>query len=342
MSDSMDALVWTGPGKLESRRVERPQVGDGQALVRVRMAGICGSDISIYNGKHPRATPPLIMGHEFWGEVVEMNAAGSDIDVGDRVVCEPLITCGKCHACRSGYAWVCQNLGLYGIDTDGAFAEYVSVAADSLRTIPDTIPDGIGALVEPIAVAVHAVRLSSVKVGDEVCVLGAGPIGLLTAIVARLSGPSRIWITERDPYRIGLAKDFGFEVIDVNTTDPEEEIPRLTAGKGADVVFEVAGAEATVLAAPRICRCKGEVVAVAMPKVLRPYDIVALTFREITIKGVRVYAPYDFDRAIRIVSESSIDFSPLVSKPYPLDEGAEAFERARAAEGVMRVLLSTG
>ncbi len=344
MSATMKAVVWTAPGSVETRRLPVPSPGAGEAVVRGRAAGICGTDLSILNGKHPRARAPLVMGHELSGEVAETGEGVTALRVGDRVVCEPLISCGACHACRSGYPWVCQKLGLYGIDRDGAFAEYVSVAASSLRPIPDTVDDRLGALVEPMAVAVHAVRLSSLRVGDDVCVLGGGPIGLLIAVVARLAGPARLFLTEREPYRIDLARGFGLDVIDAGSRDVEREVAERTGGKGADVVFEVAGAPETVLAAPRVARVKGEVMAVAMPKTPQPYDIVALTFKELTVKGVRVYAPFDFDRAIRIVEESlrdpRVDLRRLISEPFTLDQGQEAFARAREARGIMRVVFS--
>jgi 2-desacetyl-2-hydroxyethyl bacteriochlorophyllide A dehydrogenase len=335
----MRALVWNGNGELEIRDVPRPEPGPGETLVRVRAGGVCGTDLSILAGKHPRAKPPLVMGHEFSGEVVSANGPAA-LGPGARVTCEPLISCGTCVACRSGFAYVCQNLKLYGIDTDGAFAEYVTVASDSLFALPDGVSFELGALVEPVAVAVHAVRMSSLRVGDTACVLGGGPIGLLTALVARLSGPERVIVCEKDAFRIDVARGFGLEVIDVNEADPEEEIPARTDGRGADVVFEVAGAPETVLAAPRLCRVRGELIAVAMPKVPRPFDIVALTFREITVRGIRVYAPYDFERATRIVAESGLDLGRLQSEPFALEDGVAAFARAKEGAGIMRVLVT--
>jgi (R,R)-butanediol dehydrogenase / meso-butanediol dehydrogenase / diacetyl reductase len=348
MSETMKALVWTAPETVETRRLPVPTAGPGEAVVRVKAAGICGTDLSILHGKHPRARAPLVMGHELSGVVAELGPAlpgGTPrLRVGDRVVCEPLISCGVCHACRSGFPWVCQKLGLYGIDRDGAFAEYMKVAASSLLPIPDAIDDRLAALVEPVAVAVHAVRLSSVRVGDDVCVLGGGPIGLLTAVVARRAGPARVILAERESFRIELARSFGFEVVDAGSTDIEKEVLARTGGRGADVVFEVAGAPETVLAAPRITRVKGEVVAVAMPKTPQPYDIVALTFKELTVKGVRVYAPFDFGRAVTVVEESlrdsRVDLRKLISEPFTLDQGAEAFRRAQEARGIMRVVFA--
>lgn len=338
----MKALVYEGKNNIEFKEVERPAPRAGEALIRVKAAGICGTDLSILAGKHPRAKAPLIMGHEFAGNIVSINSNRKEgLMVGDRVTAEPLISCGECIACKSGFAYVCRNLKLYGIDRNGAFANYITVAIDKLYKVPDSIDYQSAALIEPLAVAVHAVRLSSLKVGDSVCVLGAGPIGLLTALVVKNSGADRILVCEREPYRIKLAREYGFRIIDVDRGNTIEEIMELTSGRGADIVFEAAGGASTFVTATQICRVRGEVIMIAMPKDLVPCDIVSLTFKELIVKGVRVYAPYDFERAINIMSNSGIDFSKLLSSPFPLERGVEAFAKAKSGKEVMRVLIDT-
>jgi threonine dehydrogenase-like Zn-dependent dehydrogenase len=277
------------------------------------------------------------MGHELSGIVMQSNTNG--IQTGDKVVVEPLITCGSCFACRSGFSYVCQNLGLYGIDAPGGFAEYVAVAGDRVIKIPEDLAFDVAALIEPVAVAVHTVRLSSLKFGDTVCVLGGGPIGLLTALVAGQVGPKQIFVCEKEPFRIQIAREFGFEVIDVNRDDPETVIMDATSGKGVDIVFEVAGAPQTILLSTKLCCVRGEIVQVAMPKVAREVDIVGLTFKELTLKGVRVYAPYDFAKAVHFVANSGVDLSPLLSEPFRLEEAEMAFAKAYAGQEVMRVLF---
>ena len=249
----MKAAVFMGKEKLEVREVDVPEITEEEALIRVKFAGICGTDIHIFAGKHPRVKAPLIMGHEFSGEIAKIETKRrKDFKKGNRVVAEPLISCGECFACKSGFAHVCQKLGLYGIDKDGAFAQYVKIPVDKLFKIPLNINFDVAALIEPIAVAVHAVRTSSLKMGDIVCVQGGGPIGLLTALVAKLSGSANVIICEKQPFRIKLAKGFGLQVIDVNDKDPVAEILKLTRGRGADVVFEAAGFPPTVLLSPKL------------------------------------------------------------------------------------------
>jgi (R,R)-butanediol dehydrogenase/meso-butanediol dehydrogenase/diacetyl reductase len=338
--DRMTALVYAQQGRLEIQQRPVPEPGPGEALVRVRAAGICGTDLSILAGKHPRARPPLVMGHEFAGEVAQLGEAAAGFAVGDHVTAEPLISCGHCQACRSGYPHVCQNLKLYGIDADGAFAQYVRLPVQKLRRLPASIDLTVGALVEPLSVAVHALRLSAVRLGDTVCVLGGGPIGVLVALVARLHGPRQVLLCELQPFRVRLARSLGLEVIDTAATDAVQAVLERTEGTGADVVFEVAGVSETVVAAHRMCRVRGQVVQVSNPKDLVPTDLLPLSFKELTVVGVRVYAEGDFGRAIEIAGTAGLPLARLQSEPYALEQGEEAFRRARAATDVMRVLFS--
>ncbi len=340
MMKHMDALLYEGKDAVACRKVEVPDIGHEEALIQVHYAGICGSDLSIVDGKHPRAQPGLIMGHEFSGTLVDIQSnTREDLHAGDMVVAEPLISCGACFACRSGSAYVCQSLGLYGIDRPGAFAEFVKVPVRSLFPVPEGMSAKLAVLIEPIAVAVHAVRLSSLKLGDSVCILGGGPIGLLTALVAQQAGARTVIMSEIQPFRIALARGFGIEVLDPTQLDLEQTILERTQGRGADLVFEASGSEQTALIAPKLCRVHGEVIMIAMPKVTRAFDVVAYTFKEITMKGVRVYAPFDFERAIHFVVECPHDLTKLLGGFYPLSEGVRAFQEAKHAKESMRVIF---
>lgn len=339
----MKTVVYRGKDQIAVEERPVPVPGEGEVLVRVRRAGICGTDMSIVAGLHPRAEPSLVMGHEFVGTVEQLGpSVERDLGVGDRVVVEPLITCGRCYACRSGFAYVCENLGLYGIDADGAFAEFIKVAADKTFKIPDSLDDTAAALIEPMAVAVHAVRVSALKIGDTACVLGGGPIGLLTAVVAREVGLSDLVLIERQPSRLDFADRFGVPTFDSSDGHIVEEIQRRTTGRGVDAVFEAAGAPETMLVAPRLCRIRGEIVQISMPKVPREMDIVAITFREITLKGVRVYDAFDFERAIAMASRWACDLSILASDPFSLDEAEQAFAAARQGDKALKVIFDVG
>src|SRR5665811_836311 len=189
----MKAAVWTATDQVEVTDVPLPEVPNGWALVKVAYNGICGTDLAILHGKHPRATAPLIMGHEISGWVERAGATGPD--AGTLVVAEPLISCGECRSCKNGLTHVCRRLGLYGIDAPGGMAQYVALPPEVLHAVPDGVDLRMATLAEPLAVAVHALERSGMERGDVVAVYGAGPIGILTALVARHEGAAAVVIT---------------------------------------------------------------------------------------------------------------------------------------------------
>lgn len=335
----MKALVYTGKNQLEYMEVDKPEPEAGEVLIKTAYAGICGSDLSILKGLHPRATAPLIMGHEFSGTVEAVGEGVTGINKGEKVTAEPLISCGKCHACRSGYSYVCQTLGLFGIDAPGAFAEYVVIPEDKVYKIPENVDLHTAALIEPLAVAVHAVRLSGQKISDKVLILGGGPIGIMTAITARKNGAAEVMISEVNPVRKRMAESHGFTVIDPSKENALERVNELTNGVGADIVYEASGAEPAIKSAPSLCRVKGRIIQISMPKTPMPYDIVGLTFRELEVQGVRVYAPYDFDRAIAIMRDEPETFTSMLKEPFSLGNGTEAFKTATEGGDYMRVIF---
>jgi 2-desacetyl-2-hydroxyethyl bacteriochlorophyllide A dehydrogenase len=340
MEKKMKAVVYVGKDTLEVQNVKAPVAGDGQILLKNHYASICGSDIHILAGKHPRVVPPLIMGHEGSAEVAAIGASvKTDLKVGDRVVVEPLISCGKCYACKTGLQHICHTLGLYGIDKPGLFAEYVAVDPDRVFKLPDSISLDVAALIEPIAVALHSVRMSNMKVGDRVCVQGAGPIGILVALMARMAGASRVLISDMQEFRLNLAREYGLETIDMNKQNPIDEVKNATNGWGADVVFEVVGISATSMLSPDLCRVRGNICAVSHPKEPLMMNMLRCNFKEIYITTVRVYEMFDFIRAIEIASSTDVNFSKMLSRPYSLDEASSAFDAAKKGNNVMKVLF---
>src|SRR5450759_5363201 len=231
MSPTMKAAVWAATDEVAYVDVPVPEVPAGWALVKVAYNGICGTDLSIVHGKHPRAKSPLVMGHEISGWVERAGATGPA--EGTLVTAEPLISCGKCKACRNGNSHVCRRLGLYGIDTDGGMAEYVALPPEVLHPVPDGVDPRTAALAEPLAVAVHAVDRSGMERGDVVAVYGAGPIGVLTALVARHEGARQVVITEPSPWRRDVAAGLGFTVVPGGST-MAATLVSLTDGAGAD------------------------------------------------------------------------------------------------------------
>ena len=340
MAELMKAALWTGPERIEVKKVERPIPGPGEALVRVAYGGICGTDIMIYLGKHPRAKAPLTMCHEFAGTIVQ--AEGSTLATGTPVAINPLLTCGTCYACQNGLPHVCKTLQLVGIDRDGGFAEYAVVPQHTLRPIPPSLPLAQAALIEPLAVGVHAVRASALKVGDVTAILGAGPVGIMTAQVARLAGARIVFVSERSPKRLAIARELGFEVIDTTTQNVVETIMDATNGVGLPVVFETAGVQATIAESAKLVRPGGEVLQVGMPKTPPTVDVTMLLFREIRMTPIRVYREEDFAQAIAIAATGRIDLVKPVTHILPLDRLGEAMELAHQATDACKILLDAG
>lgn len=354
----MTAVVWSGKPNPEVQSVPIPEPAAGEVLLKIHRAGICGTDLSILAGKHPRATAPLIMGHELVGTVASIGSNGSgtagDLDTGvngvagaagahlvpgQLVTVEPILSCGTCVACRSGVPHVCRNLRLYGIDLPGGFAQYMAVRADKLIPIPEGLPEDVAVLAEPAAVAVHAVRRSSVRIGDTVVVIGGGPIGLLIALTVQSVVGSNIIISEPAKVRRDVASDLGFTAIDPANEDITQAVMDFTAGDGADVVFEAAGSPPAVRSATTVLRPQGELVQVSIPKDLREMSLVDMTFKELTITGVRVYEPGDFQRALSLLQERPGVFRSLLSEPMSLEQAPEAFEEARSGGASLRVVF---
>lgn len=332
----MLAARYLAPGCVRPVEIERPVPGEGEALIQVEVCGFCGSDIGIIGGVHPRARPPLTVGHEFCGRVVEIAGDGAGVRVGDRVTLYPLISCGSCYVCRAGHPHVCRTLRLYGFDREGGMAEFVKVPARQLLKIPDSMPPAIGALLEPFAVGLHAVSRTAVGPDDMAVVLGGGPIGLITALSLRLAGVRRIYISELQPFRLKLAERLGFAA--VTPENAGEVIRGATGGEGADVLFECAGHAPAALQMTHLVRPRGVIVNVGVFKKPAEVDLLAVNFKELSILGSRVYAFSDFERAIELAP--SVPLSDLVTHEFPLLRVAEAFDTFKAGENVCKVLVA--
>lgn len=258
MRTTVKALVFVGPGVMTV--TERPdrRPDRGEVLIAVRASGICGSDIHGYLGLTGRRQPGTVMGHEAAGEVVEIGPEVGGARVGDRVVLPSILPCGRCEPCREGRSNVCEHRRGLGMQFDGAYAERMVVPDALAVRLPDSLGYVEAAVVEPLAVALHALAITPLEPGDDVVIVGAGPIGLLTLLAVRLRGAGSVAITDRSPHRLELARALGADLaIDVGATDPVEAIRRATNGRGADVVLEAAGISATVAQSLVVARTGG-------------------------------------------------------------------------------------
>jgi L-iditol 2-dehydrogenase len=341
----MQALLLTDYRKLELVTMERPSIGPRDVLVRVAACGICGSDVHGYDGSSGRRIPPIVMGHEAAGTVVEVGNAVDVARVGDRVTFDSTISCGACDACRRGQVNLCAKRRVLGVSCDeyryhGAFAEYVAVPQHVLYPLRNELPFEQAALIEPVSVALHAVDLLRINPGERAVVVGSGMIGLLVIQALRVVGCGDVIAIDIDAGRLKLAQDLGANfTIDSKHADAESAVLDRTEGRGADVAVEAVGNAAAVSTAIRsVCR-GGRVGLVGniSPEVPLPLQIVVS--RELTLVGSCASAG-EYRRAIELVASGAIRVAPLISALAPLADGPKWFERLYAREsGLMKVVL---
>jgi (R,R)-butanediol dehydrogenase/meso-butanediol dehydrogenase/diacetyl reductase len=337
VTTTMRAAVWHGGAGLTAQDLPVPDLPDGWALVEVAYAGLCGTDLAILAGQHPRAAAPLIPGHELSGRVTA--SADPRLRAGDLVVAEPLISCGTCWACTHGSPHVCSRLGLYGIDAPGGMAQYVALPADRLHVVPDGVDARLAALAEPLAVAVHSVANSGLRAGDTVAVYGAGPVGMLTAMMARHEGAREVVVTDPNAWRLDVARALGFSAPAAGETLVEAVRAR-TTGEGADVTFDTAGHPSVAAEATEATRVLGTVVVVGVHKHPAEVDLRRLNFAEQRMQGVRVYTAADVERAVGLLAGDVLGLGRLPVRVFSLEDADEAVEAARTGERNLKVLVS--
>ncbi len=258
----------------------------------------------------------------------------------DRVVVRPLDPCGHCPACRAGHAHICHSLKFLGIDTPGAFQGSWTVPTHTLHRLPGNLPLDTAALIEPLAVACHDVRRAQVEPGEEVVVIGGGPIGLLVSLVARQAG-ARVLVSEINAHRLDLARELGFDTVNPRETDLAQTVVKRTSGAGADVVFEVSGSAAGASVMTQLVRTRGRIVVVAIFAQAPPVDLFRFFWRELELRGARVYEPQDFVQAIDLAAAGTLPVERLISTRRPLEELQRAFEEIESSTDLMKVLIDT-
>jgi (R,R)-butanediol dehydrogenase / meso-butanediol dehydrogenase / diacetyl reductase len=314
-----------------------PTAEPGQALLRVKRVGICGTDLHIYQGHLDHRVPKGgIIGHETFAEVASAPAA-SGFHEGDRVVVEPVLFCGKCQPCRMGATYLCRHLKVLGVDVAGGMQEYWAVPTDRLLHVPASIPDDHAPLIEPLAVATHDVTRAEVKAGDSVVVFGGGPIGCLIALVCRQRG-ARVKIAEINPYRVDLLKTLGLDTIGPGD-DAVGVVKEWTDGNGVDIAFEVTGDPAAVRQITEVVRVWGLISIIAIHAEPVPFHLYAIFARELRIQGSRLYTRAAWEEAIRLAGNGEVVVGPLVSRIIPLDELQQGMEEALGGGRVMKLLV---
>ena len=313
--------------------------GAGEVQIAVAYCGICGTDLHVFHGAMDRRVKaPQVIGHEMSGTIAALGAGVSGWAVGDRVTVRPLAPCGDCPACTAGHSHICQRLKFLGVDTTGAFQARWTVPAYTLHRLPESVSLERGALIEPLAVACHDVRLGGVQPGEFVVVQGGGPIGMLVALVARSAG-GRVLISEVNPFRLALAESLDFETVNPREADLVARVESATGGAGADVVFEVSGTQAGAEMMTKLPRTRGRIVVVAIYGEAPKVDLHRFFWRELRLFGARVYEREDFDRAISLVAADALPLDRIVSAVYPLEGLADGMRKLAGGGDVMKVLI---
>jgi L-iditol 2-dehydrogenase len=308
----------------------RPELAPDEALIEVDYAGLCGSDAGIYEfeSAFERMELPTVIGHEYSGRVVEVGDAVTKFAVGDRVVERPIRGCGDCYQCEIGEENVCQNSVITGVDHDGAYEPYLAVPEAALHHVPDDVEQKYAAMVEPTSIATRAViENSRVRAGDRVMVEGPGPIGLLTAQVARAQGGEVVvsGVGQDADYRLPLAEDLGFETINVAEDDLEEYRERLTDGVGYDVVFDTTGHPSGLPSAVDEVRKGGQIVLVGQTGEMT-MEYSPLVRAEIDLQCSYASMYQDFERALRLIGSGDVDAATFIDDRFSLLDADEAFE----------------
>ncbi|MEX0350105.1 MAG: zinc-binding dehydrogenase [Paracoccaceae bacterium] len=343
MSDqTITAAFYRGDKTFSVEQRAAPEPGAGEATIRIAYCGICGTDMHVYHGNmDARVGFDRVIGHEMSGVVEAVGDGVDTVKSGQKVVVRPLDPCGKCPACRAGHPHICHNLKFLGLDTDGAMQELWTVPAHTLHVLPDDLRMDHAALIEPVAVACHDVRLSDLQPGEDVVVIGGGPIGVLVAMVARDAG-GNVLISEVNANRLAIAKKLGFDTVNPVEGDLPATVEARTGSKGAEVVFEVSGTQPGVDAMTAVAATRARIVMVAIHAQKPNIDLFQFFWRELKLIGARVYEPEDYEKAITLIANGGIDAETVITDVSPLAEIQAAFEALDRSPTALKSLIKVG
>lgn len=319
----MKAVYMEKPWNIEISDVQMPKPKEGEALLRVKSAGICGSDIGAFRGTNGLVSYPRIIGHEIAGEVIsipENNKNG--IKPGDRVIVDPYLYCGHCYPCSIGRTNCCVDLKVLGVHVDGGMAEYFCHPADMLLKVPDDMPWDIIPLAEPLTIALHGIHRLKLKAGEHIAINGAGPIGLLAAMVALHYGAEPIMI-DLVKERLDFAKSLGVQyTINLREEDLVEKVSEYTNGRMAECVMEASGANSAIRATLDIVSHAGRIALTGWPKQETPIPTDMITRKEVDVRGARTSAG-EFPEAIDLIYHQKVDVRRILTKVISIDEAPE-------------------
>jgi 2-desacetyl-2-hydroxyethyl bacteriochlorophyllide A dehydrogenase len=312
----MKAVVLEKPGIISIKEVPKPVIKDGWAVIRIKAAGICGSDVNAYRGKGQIPHYPLILGHEVSGEIVECSTQSGFVP-GDRVMVEPYLFCGSCYACVLGRTNCCEQLRVLGVQTDGAMSEYILHPEGLLYRLPESVSFVNATVAEPLTIAMHGIHRIGLKADEHVAIIGAGTIGILSALYVLHKGGVPILIDPLEK-RLAIGKNLGIPYT-VNPAEAEEAVHSITNSRGAEVVLEISGSLEGVKNTVRLASYCGRVSLTGWPSADPEFNTAMITRKELTIYGSRNSAR-EFPEALDLIAGGVIDIKPLISKTVSFDE----------------------
>ena len=331
------ALLYKGRD-MRVEEVPQPIPEAGEALVKVRMVGLCGSDLHRYTGDRPVAYYPIILGHEYYGEVVGLGEGVTNVKLGEKVVGRPFVSCGHCQDCLTGHSNICKARVTIGQKRPGCFAEYIAVPASTLYHINDDVRPEDAAMCEPTGIVMRTISKAGNLMGKRVAIIGAGAMGLLTLRMCIQAG-ALCYSCDVVPKKLQIAKEFGaVDIINSAEENPIEKALALTGGRGPDVVIETAGITKTLEQAIEMARFGGRVVALGLAT--KPAGIVPATIaqKELTIVG-SIYYVEDFGQGVDLINAHKMDYSGLISHILPLEKIADGFEMLLDGKEAVKILV---
>jgi len=339
----MRAAVLKSWLNMEMCDIPMPVPAENEALIKIKLAGVCGSDMTVYRGKHMTATVPVVLGHEILGTVESLpEGYNGKFQLGQRVLMNPIISCGHCSACQHGLPWVCENLKLLGIHVNGGYEEYCTVDVDKLVAVREETPDDVAILGEPFAVGVHVMLNSKVQKGDKIFISGGATVGLYIAILAKAAGAERVIISEINEPRRQFVESMGIETINPTEVDAMDLMREVTGGGGFDIVYDTSGAASCILQMPDLCRCGGKLLSLGLSGDAYQFIIGKVAFKEITLVGNRLYSQEDFEEGVRFVEDNwkELHLDRMVTDRLPLSEAEKAVSMMINGDNICKIILN--
>lgn len=342
MVKEMLQAIMLKPGEIIYKKVDKPVPGENEVLIKIKKIGICGSDIHVFHGVHPYTSYPIVQGHEVSGIIEELGSLVDCFRIGEKVILIPQVTCGKCYPCRHGMYHICDELKVMGFQTNGAAQEYISINKEMILKIPESLSFDEGAMIEPAAVAVHAISRGGEISGKKVLVLGAGPIGNLVSQAAKGLGATHVMITDLSEFRLNIAKECG---IDFVLNPKKEKLSNAIFDNfrkdRADIIFECVGIQETISQAISVARKGSKIIIVGVYGKKPLVDLGLVQDRELSLIGTLMYQKDDFLRAIELTGNGKLQLKKLITNEFPFLSYLDAYKYIlEKKDRAMKVIVS--